>query len=117
MMTLNWTKCQGEVWCKLNTLNLAHAHFNNLHGVYIIWHGGTKPETVYVGKGLIRDRLQQHRSDERIQKYAPLVLFVTWAQVSPGDSEGVEVFLATRLNPLVGEQYPARVPIEVNSPW
>ena len=50
-MNLNWHKCQGEVWCNFNAVNLDHNHFNNTEGVYIIWHGGTNPKVVYVGRG------------------------------------------------------------------
>ncbi len=61
---LNWTRCEGNVWCKLNSVNLEHAHFNNKPcGVYIIWHGGTKPWAVYVGQGDIKERIAEHRKD------------------------------------------------------
>ena len=50
-MNLNWIKCQGNVWCKLYSVNLDHDHFNGKNGVYIIWHGGTEPKVVYVGQG------------------------------------------------------------------
>ncbi len=62
-MQLNWTKCQGDVWCKLNSVNLGHEHFNNRHGVYMIWHGGSSPAVVYVGQGNIKDRIIEHRKD------------------------------------------------------
>ena len=80
-MQLQWTKCQGEIWCKLNTVNLSHAHFNDKDGVYIIWHGGPNAATVYVGQGNIRDRLTQHRNNSLIQQYDKLGLYVTWASV------------------------------------
>ena len=79
-MFLNWMKCQVDVWCKLNHVNLDHEHFNGKNGVYIIWHGGTDPKVVYVGQGNIRDRLKNHRSDRRIQQYKDLDLYVTWQQ-------------------------------------
>lgn len=31
--------------------------------------------------------------------------------------EGVEKYLANTLNPVVGERFPERTPIEVNLPW
>ena len=71
MQKLNWSKCQGEIWCKLNFVNLDHQHFNGVEGVYIIWHGGKNPHVVYVGQGKIRDRLRAHRNDAEIQSYAP----------------------------------------------
>ena len=35
-MNVNWIKCQGDKWCPFLTLNLDHAHFTNLSGVYVI---------------------------------------------------------------------------------
>lgn len=116
-MPVIWNKCQGEVWCKLDTVNLVHQHFNNMEGVYVIWHGGPNPATVYVGSGIIRERLTAHRADARIQAYAALVLFVTWAQVPSEQRNGVEAYLMRRLNPIVPERFPTAPSIEVNLPW
>ena len=116
MQQLNWSKCQGEVWCKLNFVNLDHQHFNGVEGVYIIWHGGKNPHVVYVGQGKIRDRLRAHRNDAEIQSYAPSGLFVTWASVSVQFRDGVERYLANFWGPKVGS-HPNVPPIEANSPW
>ena len=119
MMTpLSWIKCQGDVWCKLNSVNLQHAHFNNRGGVYVIWHGGESPATVYVGQTEdLRDRLRDHRNDERIQKYGSLGLYVTWASVAPGLLDGVERYLGERLRPKVSRHFPDVPPIEARLPW
>lgn len=116
-MNLKWTKCRGEVWCKLNNVNLEHTHFNYRHGVYIIWHGGRNPKVVYVGQGDIKDRIQFHRGNEAVQQYEPYGLYVTWADVSASSRDGVESFLAQRWTPKVGTDHPSADPIEVNSPW
>ena len=116
-MSVKWMKCQGEVWCPLATVNLPHPYFNGISGVYIIWHGGTAPATVRVGQGIIRDRLAAHRTDLAIQQYAPLGLFVTWAVIPQQYFDGVEAFLAARLNPRVGDRFPNVLPVEVNLPW
>ena len=115
-MNLYWMKCVGDVWCKLNAVNLNHHHFDAMEGVYIIWHGGGQPSVVYVGQGDIRDRLGMHRTDPRIQKFASLDLYVTWSRVEPSKHDGVERYLADYWNPKVGE-HPKVIPIEVNSPW
>jgi len=116
-MQLSWIKCQGDVWCKLDSVNLGHPHFSNMDGVYIIWHGGTNAATVYVGQGNIRDRLNFHRTNQEVQAYSSLGLFATWAMVPVAQRNGVEVYLARRLQPLVGEAHPDVGPIEVNVPW
>ena len=74
-------KCQSDVWCKLNSVDLNHEHFNNKNGVYIIWHEGPRHAVVYVGQGNIKERLASHRRDHEIQEYASLGLYVTWATV------------------------------------
>ena len=115
---LHWVKCQGEVWCKLNSVSLEHRHFNNRGGIYVIWHGGEEPATVYVGQTEnLRERLGAHRSNEQIQKYRDLGLYVTWASVPLGDLNGVERYLGERLHPKVTENLPDAEPVEVQSPW
>ena len=117
-MPLSWIQCQGDVWCKLNSVNLQHEHFNNRGGVYVIWHGGENPATVYVGKtGDLRGRLHDHRNNEQIQAYANLGLYVTWASVVPEFLDGVERYLGERLNPKVAMNFPNVQPIEAQLPW
>lgn len=116
-MNVNWIKCENNTWCELNTVNLNHDHFEGLRGVYIIWHGGTNPQTVRVGQGFIRGRLASHRNDPQVQAYAYLTLYVTWASVPEAYLDGVEAYLAQSLRPLVGELFPNVLPITVNLPW
>ena len=96
---------------------MAHAHFNIMHGVYIIWHGGLDPKTVRVGQGFIRERLGEHRNDPAIQAYASFGLYVTWASVEQSSLNGVEAFLANQLRPLIGERFPDAPHIAVRLPW
>ena len=116
-MHLNWTKCLGEFWCKLNCVNLEHAHFNYCRGVYIIWHGGRDPGVVYVGQGDIKARIQDDRNNPAIQRFEPHGLYVTWAEMPESSRDRVESFLAKKWTPKVGTDYPSVDPIEVNSPW
>ena len=115
--TLNWNKCEGNAWCPFLTVNLQHPHFQNLEGVYIIWHGGPNPATVYVGQGNIADRLRAHRTERNILQYSSLGLFVTWASVSAPLRDGIECYLAQTLNPKEGVAHPNCPPIGVNLPW
>ena len=118
-MRLRWIKCEGNVWCRLNNVNLGHRHFDALEGVYLIWHGGAQPKVVYIGQGVIRNRLKEHRNDKRIQRYAELDLFVTWAGSESQDHYGIKKHLTTAWTPLVvgDEDLTAVEPIEVNSPF
>ena len=117
MRKLKWNRCQHDLWCRLDTVNLQHVHFDDMEGVYIIWHGGEKPRVVYVGQGVIYKRLYEHREDERIQQYADHTLYVTWARVDKSSLDGVERYLADYWKPKVGEKHPDAPPIEVNSPF
>jgi len=116
-MVLEWIKCEGNQWCNFLNVNLGHSHFTGLGGVYIIWHGGQTPWTVYVGQGLIAERLTAHRQEKEILQYSPSGLFVTWAKVNANERDGVELFLSEKLQPRVGHRYPAVGPISVNLPW
>lgn len=114
---LNWIKCAGDVWCKLNSVNLKHSHFNYMQGVYMIWHGGHNPAVVYIGQGNIKDRLAEHRLDKRIRAYSNQELYVTWANVAEVHRNGVEAYLADYWKPKVGSSHPTAYHITVNSPW
>jgi len=116
-MILNWMKCSGDQWCNFFNLNIDHPHFNNLEGIYIIWHGAPNPAVVYVGQGNIRERIRIHRTEESFLHYRNNVLFVTWAPVSSIHRDGVERYLIEKWNPLAGDNHPSVEPIEVNSPW
>lgn len=116
-MTLSWNKCEGNAWCPFLTVNLDHPTFRSLEGVYVIWHGGQTPWTVYVGQGAIADRLRAHRQEQAILQYSHLGLFVTWAYVPSASRDGVERFLADQLRPRAGVHHPNVFPTPVNLPW
>lgn len=116
-MNLTWNKCEGDKWCPFLTVNLEHPHFQSLEGVYVIWHGGQTPWTVYVGQGTIAERLRAHRQEQEILRYSHLGLFVTWTRVDRVSRDGVERYLAERLQPRVGTRSPMAAPIQVNLPW
>ena len=116
-MQLVWNRCEGDKWCPFLTVNLAHPYLRGFEGIYVIWHGGQQPATVYVGQGNIADRLSEHRNNPQIRQFAPLGLFVTWSRVDKTSRDGVERFLADNLSPKVGSHHPAVPLIQVNFPW
>lgn len=117
-MSVRWIKCTGDVWCKLETVNLDHQHFNDLGGVYIVWHGGPKPATVRVGAGVIRDCLLAERRNTRTQHFAEFGLYVTWASVDEVTRSAVRSYLTQRLTPLVPDEGAGVAdPRSVNLPW
>ncbi len=117
MTQLHWGKCGDDGhWCDFKTVNLTA---KTVEGVYIIWHEGNPGRVVYVGQGIIWDRLCQHRNNRDIlacEKHG--ALRVTWAAVpSQRDRNGIERYLANTWPPLVGDAHPDVLPIAVNSPW
>lgn len=116
-MQVEWQKCAGNVWGPLLTVDTSHSHFDNMEGLYIIWHSGQNPHVVRVGQGVIRDRILAHRGDPQIFRYCDQGLFITWARVGTQFRDGVERYLAELLSPLVGDRYPSVPSIAVNLPW
>ena len=116
-MDLIWNKCVGDVWCRLDTLNLGHEHFNNMVGVYVIWHGGTEAATVKVGRGNIRNELLREKTDPQIRAFANLGLFVTWASAPEPQAGAVQAFLGQALRPRIPVAAGLPPPDPSTLPW
>ena len=117
MLTVHWYKC-GEEWCKLGMLNLTHPIIQQ-GGVYVVLNPSPNFlfSVLYVGQGNFENRFAERKTDIRILQYATLdELYVTWAVVPPNQRDGVERFLADKLNPKVGEKHPSVPPTSVNLP-
>ena len=113
---VQWMKCEGDIWCPLEDLDLS-AIAEGSAGVYIIWHGGQNPRVVRVGQGNFRDRFSAHRNDPQITQYRnDGLLHVTWAELPQSNRNGVEFYLFTSLRPIVGTVSWAPV-ISANLPW
>ncbi|MBI2063984.1 MAG: hypothetical protein HYT65_03280 [Candidatus Yanofskybacteria bacterium] len=116
---LNWIKPEdGRHGFNLMTLDVAGQHFDDMVGIYVIWHGGSYPWTVRVGQGVVRDRLGKHRIDPDILKYKDLGLNVSWVKVGSQDErDNIEAYLANVLDPKVGKRFPDKSGKPVNAPW
>lgn len=113
MLTVNWIKSTADNWLEFQTFNIGTCLTKC--GVYKIWHAGNPGRYVYVGQGDVAARLKAHRNDKRITACATYgTLYVTWAAVQAGQLDGVERYLADRLNPLIGDAHPDCVGIPVN---
>lgn len=118
MLTLDWFyRDSFNQNYRLFDVDLNSSHFADLEGVYIIWRArGIIPVAVYVGQGIIKNRLYSHRNDPRILQYnSPTPLYVTWAEVPKVYRTGVEMYLHNELSPLVGEPPQGNpIPVPVN---
>ena len=110
-MNVSWLKCQGDNWCSFQGLNLTSV---DTAGVYVIWKSGEDNAIVYVGQGIIADRIADHRRDSKITRHGDQL--VTWATVSQQYRDGIERFLADKYSPLEGDHHPDATPIAVNLP-
>ena len=120
-LAVNWIKCEGEGrqgkhWCKLLKLKLEAAHFDDLEGVYVIWHGGPDPTCLRIGRGVIRERLDAHRNEQEVLAYRQQGLYATWARVPAHQRDGVERYLVETLMPNAATRRPKVNPIEVDLP-
>jgi hypothetical protein len=116
-MYLNWIKCSDGNWCNFLTVDINHGHFNSMEGVYVIWYNGPTRVTVYVGQGIIRDRIAEHRQENAVLSFQGHGLHVTWAKVQSIYRNGIERYLWDELKPKVGSRCPDFPPIQVNLPW
>lgn len=117
MMDIQWIRCQNHAWCSLNAVDLAHRHFIDLKGIYIIWYEQGHTVPVRIGQGFIADRLKVHRVDSEVQAFSSMGLLATWASVEDLLLDGVEAYLGSVLMPKVGTRFPDAIPIKVNLPW
>ena len=120
-LAVKWIKCagesrQGKRWCQLLNLKLEAAHFNDLEGVYVIWHGGPDPTCLRIGQGVIGGRLAAHRKEQEVLAYRQQGLYATWARVPSHWRDGVERYLAETLLPNARTRVRNVNPIEVNLP-
>lgn len=116
MTSVEWLKCiPNDQWCSLKTLNLVNLSYT---GAYVIWHAGNPPRILYVGQGMIGDRLRLHRKDPRLLQYKTKGdLKVTWAKTDAFHAAGIVRYLSDHWAPLVEDGVLDVEPIAVNSPF
>lgn len=119
-IVVKWKKCGDDAhWCDFFKLDL-RKDLGGDAGAYLIFYLGSAQENgrvVRVGQGNVAERLASHRQDPKVTAYKSKGLLVTWAIVHGQQQDGVEKYLSDFFDPLIGERFPNRVPIEVNSPF
>lgn len=114
-LQLIWWRCgTPQHWCAFESMRLTNAR---IRGVYVIWYADNPSKVVMVGKGVVAECLAAHRQDPKVMIYSKNSLRVSWAAVDESSMGGVESYLASMLNPLIGLHAPTVAPIEVNLPW
>lgn len=114
MLRVNWVKSTQNEWLDPRLVNWLSV---DADGVYLIWKPGTflsGPSWLKAGQGIVRDRMQAHMRDPRINHH-PYLRF-TYASLSWIHKDGVERYLGETLGPLVAERFPDVPRIPVNLP-
>ncbi len=112
MKLLQWTRCEGNVYCTLLRVDISDQDGD---GVYIIWNG-TSGQAIYVGQGDIKERLVSHRGSDLVHTYGYEALLVTWAFVSDLEERlSIERYLHQVLTPVAstcgsGTELPVSLP-------
>ncbi len=72
-------------------------------GVYVIWHGGTKPGWLFVGESpSIGRAIDQALDMEDITEYESMGrVYITWSTIQQDFRRGVLLYLAQRMKPLI----------------
>jgi hypothetical protein len=106
-----------------NFLNLEpeEVGLKRVSGVYVIWHGGLRPEWIYIGQ---TDDLAQafenlRGNDEVMEFQGHGSLFVTWSEIRQEFQAGVVQYLNNILKPIVANPKPPdkdETPIAVYPP-
>ena len=106
-----------------NFLNLEpeEVGLKGVSGVYVIWHGGLRPEWIYIGQ---TDDLAQafenlRGNDEVMEFQGHGSLFVTWSEIRQEFQAGVVQYLNNILKPIVANPEPPdkdETPIAVYPP-
>jgi hypothetical protein len=111
---VQWFKSASAEWCLLHEVESAGI---DGYGVFVVWRPGHTTRTsvvLYVGRGPLRQRLDDSRRDPLMR--ASRDLRVTWARVDPHDVDGVAAYLYQQLRPLWGELPRSVAPQPVNLP-
>ena len=117
-MQLDWHKCEGNVWCELNKVDLDHQYLKGLEGIFIIWAGKSPKTVLYAGSGNISDELKKLKKDIAIQAFAPHGLYATWTEVPGSRQDAVLSYIHTQLNPKMSSRKDFGGPTrKVNLPW
>jgi hypothetical protein len=118
-LAIDWIKRRDgddQHWCDLFRIPVSHEHFNDVAGVYVVWHNGHNP-VLRVGQGYIRTELSTLKLDPRIRSIAAeSPVYASWAQVQRALRDGVERYLIDMLGPQIVADVPDVEPVEVNLP-
>lgn len=103
LMDPQWARTPTGRFHRFIHLDPEEQGLTKVTGVFVIWHGGVKPEWVYVAKAKdLAAAMHEVAKDEDVMYYEIRGgLFVTWSLVLPQHQDGVVRFLTDALKPVV----------------
>ena len=106
-----WQKGANGRFHRFDLLDPEAEGLDNFGGVFVLWHAGSRPEWVYVGRsGDLARAFHELALDEDVMDYDRRGgLYVTWAPIREEFQAGVVRFLTEELKPVVeNERAPGR---------
>jgi len=110
----HWAKTAGGKFHRLLLADPEKLGLSKVSGIVVIWHGGIKPEWIYVDKSrdLARD-LDTYVDDDEIMEYESRGgVFVSWAMVRPEYQDGVLKYLLQSMDPIIPHPSPPKKNVE-----
>jgi hypothetical protein len=98
-----WIRNERGAFHRLLELETDSMGLSGVGGVYVVWHGGVRPEWVYIGESTSLARAITNAQDNNeIAGYdINGHLFVTWAPIVEGLRKGAVLDLTQRMRPVV----------------
>ena len=104
-MDPQWAKPGERGYFRFIHLDPEEHGLSKTSGVFIIWHGGVKPEWLYVGAAKnLASALHEQGNNRDLMNYENRGhLYVTWAFIKDEFQKGAVAYLSDVLKPLVSK--------------
>lgn len=100
---VGWVRSPKNQFYNFLNLDPEEMGLKGASGVYVIWHGGLRPEWIYIGQAQDLARaLEGIRDNDEVMDYQRHgSLFVTWSEIKPEFQAGVVKYLNQVIPPIV----------------
>lgn len=99
----NWARDARDRFYRFTALDPEEEGLTGVPGVFVIWHGGVRPEWLFVANSgnLAFDLHKQVQNEELMDYESRGGLFVTWSLIRDEKQAGVVRFLTDTLSPVL----------------
>lgn len=113
-MDVEWNRCARNWWCEFKSVDLGHALFD-VHGICVVWDREVGA-VLKVSEGHVRQKLTEIKESAEFEPHKDHDVRFTWAEVADEERAGCAAYLAERLDPKFGDQFPDVKPVRINLP-